>query len=116
MTKGVFVDSLHGIKAEAEQALAREVDCSVISVPDYLDDFTRDAITAAVVDVDFPALEPLQIMSASEAVRLAYDFGTCNGKHNPEGFSLPSSTMHVVTYFGRTTFSRSLFIPICTLQ
>ena len=77
-TREIFVESLISIKGEAEQALARKVDCSVVSVPDYLGDIDRDAVVAAAADVGF---ESVQIMRPSEAIRLAYDFGECSGKY-----------------------------------
>ena len=77
-TREIFVESLISIKAQAEQALARQVDCSVLSVPDYLDDFDREAVAAAAFDVGF---ESVQIMRSSEAVHLAYDFGECGGEY-----------------------------------
>ena len=80
-TKEIFTEALISIKVEAEQALAREVDCSVIAVPDYLDHSTRDAVAAAAIEVAFASSEPKHIIPASEAVRLAYDFGECSGKY-----------------------------------
>ena len=80
-TKEIFTEALISIKAEAEQALAREVGCSVIAIPDYLDDSARDAIAAAASEVAFASSEPKHIIAASEAVRLAYDFGECSGKY-----------------------------------
>ena len=67
------------IKAEAEQALVREVACNVIAIPDYLDNPTRDAVASAA-EVAFASSGPKHIIPASEAVRLAYDFGECSGK------------------------------------
>lgn len=77
-TREAFVESLNSIKGQAEQALARQVDCSVLSVPDYLDDSDRDAVAAAAFGVGF---ESVQIMRSSEAIRLAYDFGECGGEY-----------------------------------
>lgn len=85
LTKEIFIEPLINIKAEAEQALARNVACSVIGVPDYLDEITRDAVAAAAADIGLAGSEPVLVMLASEAVRLAYDFGTCSGKHNFRG-------------------------------
>ena len=81
LTKEIFTEALISIKAEAEQALAREVDCSVIAIPDYLDKSTWDAVLTAAAEAAFASSEPKHIIPASEAVRLAYDFGECSGKY-----------------------------------
>ncbi|CAF9908163.1 MAG: hypothetical protein HETSPECPRED_008004 [Heterodermia speciosa] len=95
-TKEIFTEALISIKAEAEQALAREVGCSVIAIPDYFDNSARDAIAAAAVEVAFASSEPKHIIAASEAIRLAYDFGECSGRHIAKGCDLDKEFITLV--------------------